>query len=266
MDGAVRAGRCGARAVRARGAGRRGAGAVRVRAAAPRRPAAGAVRAPGGAEADGEAGAAAARPDSGPRRRPNRRGAAAAAQKAEGRAPLRARPRAESAASAASAESAEQRAHGGARSANAESGLRAAAPSAKAPAPLADAAAALDPVAAEVERRGAAGELAEARRRPGACVDERLAWIDARRNRIRKVLERRGELQLERWYDADGRLRAVRVGRPGAAPFLAAVGEDGGVVREEGEADAASRALALDARDADAAFFGPPRCEPQAKP
>jgi hypothetical protein len=126
---------------------------------------------------------------------------------------------------------------------------------------LAEAAPPDDPVVVDIERRVAAGELSEARRRPGGCVEDRRAWIDAAPSRIHKVVEwRAGGVTLTRWFDARGRLRAATVARGGGAARLG-LDEGGAVVAEHGVADPALRALALEARDPSAAFFGPPRCD-----
>jgi hypothetical protein len=117
-----------------------------------------------------------------------------------------------------------------------------------------------DPEVLAIERRRAAGELAETRRSPGGCVVERVAWVDAAQSRIHKVVERHDDgATVARWFDAAGRLRAFRASR-GDAILEAIVGEGGRVAQERGS-DAGLRARALAVRDPSTALFGPPRCQ-----
>ena len=136
--------------------------------------------------------------------------------------------------------------------------------SAPAPAPLAAGAqrpqAPADPVVDAIERRRAAGELSELRRRPGGCVEDRRGFVDAPRSKILLVVERRdGGLELLRWYDDDGRLRAVASGG-----WSAVLDVEGAVSREQGAVDPATRSIALEARDASDALFGAARGCPAA--
>jgi hypothetical protein len=114
----------------------------------------------------------------------------------------------------------------------------------------------------DVARRFAAGELSEARRRPGACVVERVAWIDSIRSRIHRVSERReGDVVVERWYDDRGRQRAARASGPGFE-LRAAWDESGRESgRTAGGAPPAGAERAIAPLDPSEAFFGPPRCE-----
>jgi hypothetical protein len=133
----------------------------------------------------------------------------------------------------------------------------AAAPAAPAAAPVATPStrAPASPVVEEIERRRAAGELSELRRRPGGCVEDRRGFVDSPRSRILLVVERRaGGLVLSRWYDDDGRLRAVASGG-----WSAALDPDGAVSREEGAVEPVTRAIALEARDPSDALFGAAR-------
>lgn len=68
--------------------------------------------------------------------------------------------------------------------------------------------------AREVERRYAAGELAEAQRRFAPCPGgdlRRVAWIEEQQ-RVRKLVRHRpGGLVLEEWFDEHGRVREALV-------------------------------------------------------
>jgi hypothetical protein len=70
------------------------------------------------------------------------------------------------------------------------------------------------PVAREIERRHAAGELSEAQRRfercPGGDI-RRVAWIDRQQRVLKLVHQRASGLVTEEWFDGEGRLREALV-------------------------------------------------------
>jgi hypothetical protein len=126
---------------------------------------------------------------------------------------------------------------------------------------------AASPVAGEVERRRAAGELQQAVKRfapcPGGDV-RRTAWIDG--DRIVKLARQRADgVAVEEWFDHEGRLREALVRGPssGAPSSRRLVLDEAGrtlLDAREPPGAAGAAAATLDRQDPSAAFFAGPGC------
>jgi hypothetical protein len=123
------------------------------------------------------------------------------------------------------------------------------------------------PIAREVERRLAAGELSDAQRRfepcPGGDV-RRTAWIDVQQ-RVRKLERLRFDgTRVEEWFDEAGALREalVRGAAPGERWLHRVVFDAGGAVSaEEGDGGPGGERLPdLVRSDPAGAFFGAAGC------
>jgi hypothetical protein len=131
-------------------------------------------------------------------------------------------------------------------------------------------AAPITPLAQDIERRHAAGQLSEAQKRYDPCASgggdlRRLAWLDERTRIVKLDRERPGGWRVEEWFDEGGRLREAVVHGPGGWVRRVVVDERGA----ETSSDEPAGALAPDApppphvrRDPQGTFFAGPGCDP----